>query len=454
MGPTGRGALVIGLMALPVVLPAQAAPLAGLDREVTRMLADWRVPGAAIAVVRGDSVLLARGYGIREVGKPGVVDADTRFSIGSCSKAFTSAAIAGLVGEGKLRYDDRVTDWLPWFQTPDPGVTREMRVRDLMAHRSGYDLFDEAKIWPFATSAKDLVVRTTLEPPTSRFRDRYRYSNAMFSAAGLVIEAATSTSYQDYVRRAIFGPLGMKRTLTSAREQLAGDNYAMGHFLDGTKVTPEPRDFQTDTSLVATGGVVSTAHDMAQWLRFQLGSGRLGHTRLMDSTAFAEQQIPHTPARGGPVEAAYWFAHVNAADLQTRHWAYGLGWFVVDYRGRNLVWHGGTFNGYRCAIAFMPEEQVGVYVGVNRMTLLPPALMFDLLDRMTGATPRRKWNEIFLHEAEMQEADARRAAAARAASHVTGTRPSLPLAADTGSFSQPAIGPCESSWRETGWRRL
>lgn len=414
-------------------------PLAGLDQQVGKMLADWQVPGVAIAMVRRDTVLLARGYGVREAGKPGKVDADTRFSIGSCSKAFTSAAIAELVGAGKMRYDDPVTNWLPWFQTPDPWVTREMRVRDLLAHRSGYDLFDEAKIWPFATDAKDLVVRTTREPPTSRFRERYRYSNAMFSAAGLVVEAVSGMPYADYVTREIFVPLGMTRTITSGRVQLAGDNYAMGHALDGGRVVVEARDFMTDSALVATGGIISTAADMAQWLRLQLGNGRLGPKRLVDSAAFAEQHTPHTPVRGGPVEAAYWFAHVDAADLQTRHWNYGLGWFVVDYRGRNLVWHGGTFNGYRCAIAFMPDEQVGVYVGVNRMTLLPPALMFDLLDRLIGGAGR-DWNAIFLHEAQVQAEDAQRAATARRASRVTGTAPTWPLAADTGSFSQPAIG--------------
>ena len=426
--------------AIPCHLTAQnrTGALDGLDQRVAKMLVDWQVPGAAISIVRRDTVLVARGYGVRDVGKPDRVDADTRFSIGSCSKAFTSAAIAGLVGEGKLRYDDRVSEWLPWFQTPDPWVTREMRVRDLIAHRSGYDLFDENRLWPFASSARDLVMRTTMEQPTSRFRERYRYSNSMFSAAGLVVEAVSGSAYSDYVNRAIFRPLGMKRTITSGREQLAGDNFAIGHALADGKVVTEPRSYMGDTSLIATGGVISTAADMAQWLRLQLGSGRLGTTRLMDSAAFAEQHIPHTPARGGPVEAAYWFAHVNAEDLQTRHWAYGLGWFVVDYRGRSLVWHGGTFNGYRCAIAFMPDEQVGVYVGVNRVTLLPPALMFDLLDRMTGGPPR-DWNAIFLKEAQLQADDAAKAAAQRAA-RVTGTKPSFPLAADTGSFNHPAIG--------------
>ena len=425
---------------LPSIGRAQNSPksLDGLDRQITKMLADWQVPGVAISIVRRDTVLLARGYGLREIGKPGLVDADTRFSIGSCSKAFTSAAIAGLVGASKMRYDDPVTDWLPWFQTPDPWVTREIRVRDLLAHRSGYDLFDEAKIWQFATSAKDLVVRTTLEPSRSRFRERYRYSNSMFSAAGLVVEAVSATSYDEYVQREIFTPLGMRRTITSSRDQVAGDNYALGHMMNGAAIVPEPRDFIDDTTLVATGGVISTAADMAQWLRFQLGKGRMGKTRLVDSAAFAEQHIPHTPARGGPVEAAYWFAHVDAADLQTRHWNYALGWFVVDYRGRNLVWHGGTFNGYRCAIGFLPDEQVGVYIGVNRMTLLPPALMFDLLDRLTGGE-RRDWNAIFLREARLQAEDAGRAATL-AARRNTGTKPSWPLAADTGSYSQAAIG--------------
>ena len=195
--------------------------------------------------------------------------------------------------------------------------------------------------------------------------------------------------------------------------------------------------------LILTSVFVSSAGAMiafAASLRFQLGHGTIAGRRLIDSAVFQEMHTPHTPVRGGPVEAAYWFAHVDEKDLQTRFWNYGLAWFVVDYRNRPLVWHGGTINGFRCAIAMLPEEAAGMYVGVNRMSLLAPAVMFTVLDRLIGGRGR-DWNAVFLREAKLQAEDAARATQARIASRVPNTRPSLALTGYAGQFDNEAFGP-------------
>jgi CubicO group peptidase (beta-lactamase class C family) len=431
--------VLVAALATPSPVEAQGRPLDGLDEWISRGLKDWSTPGLTLAVVHRDSVLLAKGYGVREFGRSEPVDENTLFSIGSCSKAFTSATIAGLVGDGRVGWEDRAIDHLPWFRLWDPWVTEHVTVRDLMAHRVGADLTIENPIWPFATSMKDLVLRGGRQQPASGFRERYHYSNNMFVAAGLVAEAASGLPFARALQDRILVPLGMSSTRLSIQDALATPNRASPHEMAGGRPVPVRWDRWPDSVLAPTGGVSSTARDMARWLRFQLGRGAIDGRRVVDSAAFDQMHIPHTPVRGGPVEAAYWFAHVDAADLQTRHWAYGLAWFVTDYRNQALVWHGGTINGFRCAMAILPELNVGMYVGVNRMTLFPPAVMLTILDRLIGGQGR-DWNAVFLREAQLQADDAAKAAEARRAGRATGTRPALPLDQYQGRYDNPAVG--------------
>jgi len=428
-------------------LGAQRRPLDGIDAFVEKALVDWQTPGLTLAVVRRDSVLLAKGYGVREYGRPERVDENTLFNIGSCSKAFTSAVIAGLVGDGKVGYEDKAIDHLPWFRLWDPWVTSQVTVRDLMAHRVGADLTIENRLWPFASGMQDLVLRGGRQKPLGGFRERYHYSNNMLVAAGLVAEAVTAKPFARVLHERLLDPLGMTSTRASNQEALATPNRAAPHDFVGGKPVAARWDRWPDSVLLPTGGISSTAKDMSTWLRFQLGRGAFGGRQIVAAEPFDQMHIPHTPVRGGPVEAAYWFAHVDAKDLHTRHWAYGLAWFVTDYRDRPLVWHGGTVNGFRCAMALLPEDGAAMYVGVNRITLLPPAMMLTVLDRLIGGEGegggRRDWNAIFLKEAALQTEDARKAGEARRAARVTGTTPSLPLEGYAGRYVDPAIGPLE-----------
>ncbi|MEO8453283.1 MAG: serine hydrolase domain-containing protein, partial [Gemmatimonadota bacterium] len=406
---------------------AQQADFRDLDGFIEKALKEWQTPGLTLTIVRHDSVLLAKGYGVREAGKPERVDENTVFSIGSCSKAFTSALVAGLVSDKRIEFDDLALKYLPWFRLWDPWVTSQVTVRDLLAHRVGADLFIENRLWPFATSMRDLVDRGGRQQPAVGFRERYRYSNNMFVAAGLVVEAATGTSWSDNVQQRLFDPIGMRSSSARIATVLENPNRASPHALRNGAPAPLPWASWPDSVLGPTGGINSSAQDMSQWLRLQLGHGAIGGRRLIDSAAFQQMHTPHTPVRGGPVEAAYWFAHVDEKDLQTRFWNYGLGWFVVDYRNRPLIWHGGSINGFRCAIALLPEEGAAMYVGVNRISLLPPAVMFTVLDRLIGGESR-DWNAVFRREAQAQADDAVRVAEARNASRVANTRPSLALA--------------------------
>src|SRR5918995_1159862 len=195
---------------------AQEAPLAGFDDYVNQALKDWEVPGLAVAVVKDDRIVFAKGYGVRELNKPTPVDERTLFAIGSSSKAFTAASIAMLVDQAKLKWDDPATKYLPGFQLFDPYSTREVTVSDLLSHRSGLARGD--LLWYASEYNRDEVLRRVryLKPSWS-LRARFGYQNIMFLAAGQIIPSVTGKTWDDFMRERIFTPLGMTSTSTSIK---------------------------------------------------------------------------------------------------------------------------------------------------------------------------------------------------------------------------------------------
>ncbi len=196
-----------------------------------------RISGSRHAVVKGDSALLAKGYGVRDIGADAPVDDETLFAVASTSKAFTVAALGMLVDEGLIAWDDPVTDHLPGFQLSDPYVTREITVRDLLSHRSGLPRGD--RLWYGSPFDRDEVIRRVryLEPAWS-FRSAYGYQNIMFLTAGELIEAVTGISWDEFLRRRIFDPLGMARTTTTTRGIEALSNVATPHVVEDGQVNP------------------------------------------------------------------------------------------------------------------------------------------------------------------------------------------------------------------------
>src|ERR1700754_4979828 len=191
------------VVALAQVALAQNGSLNGFDDYVNKAIKEWEVPGVAIAIVKGDQVVLAKGYGVRNLGDPTTVDERTLFAIGSSSKAFTAAAIAMLVDEGKVKWDDPVTKYLPGFQMYDPYVTRELTVRDLLTHRSGLERGD--LLWYGSELNRDEIMnRVRYLKPTWSLRSRFGYQNLMFLTAGQLIAKVSGKSWDDFIRDRIF----------------------------------------------------------------------------------------------------------------------------------------------------------------------------------------------------------------------------------------------------------
>jgi len=410
------------------VLFAQA-PGSDFDEYVNKALKDWGAPGVAIAIVKDDRIVFAKGYGVRELGKPEPVDQNTLFAIGSSSKAFTAASIAILVDQAKLKWDDPATKYLPGFQLFDPYSTRELTVADLLSHRSGLARGD--LLWYASEYNRNEVLRRVrfLKPAWS-LRARFGYQNIMFLAAGQIIPSVTGKTWDDFLREQIFTPLNMKSTSTSIKAFAGNNNVATPH----SKIEDKVRAiaWRNIDNIAPAGSINSNVEDMAQWLRLHLGEGMYEKQRLLSAATIKEMQTPQTIIRlEGQRGSLYPDSHFLT---------YGLGWFLSDYRGKKIVEHGGAIDGMRAEVAMIPEEKLGLVVLTNlNGTILPVALMYKIFDFYLKA-PERDWSSEMLKVEKRAEEQAKAAEKKADAERVKGTSPSLALAKYAGTFESDMYG--------------
>jgi CubicO group peptidase (beta-lactamase class C family) len=408
----------------------QAQDLRAFDAYANQSAKDWGVPGLAVAIVKDDKIVFAKGYGVRTLGRPEPVDEHSLFAVGSTTKAMTAFALALLVEEGKVKWDDPVVKHLPAFQLSDPYMTRQLTVRDLLTHRTGIGNADY--LW-YATPYdwNEIFRRMRYITPASSMRSQYVYQNLMYATAGAVVAAASGMPWDEFVKRRILEPLGMRETLTGMRGLDAQPNVAMPHLdIDDTVRTIRYRNLD---NIAPAGAVNSSVADMAKWIRFQLDSARLGGKRLVAASIFDEL---FTPQFVVPMASYYPGAKLAGAHFT----AYGLGWFLQDYRGRKVAMHTGSIDGMTAIIGMLPEERMGVIVLANLdHAEVRHALMYRAFDLYLGG-PQRDWSSELKKVYGAQETRARNAERQRDARRVMGTRPSLALDAYTGTYSDSLYG--------------
>lgn len=429
-----RTLLVAAIFALTLApsLAAQRRPaqLEGFDAYVENAIQEWGVPGLAIVVVKGDAIAMARGYGVRTAGRPEQVDENTVFATGSTTKAFTAALVGMLVDEGKLRWDDPVTRVLPGFQMFDPYVTGEITIRDLLSHRSGLSRGDLT--WYGSDLPREEIVnRVRYMKPAWGLRASFGYQNIMYLAAGQVVARIMGASWDDVVRTRLLTPLGMTSTTTSVSALGWSSNVASPHIaLDGKAVSVPYRNID---NIGPAGSLNSTIADYARWIRFQLDSGRLKGKALLSPAALAETHAPNTVIR--------YEGLARRLNPHTHLQSYAMGWFVQDFRGRELLQHGGNIDGMTALVALMPEERVGLAIFANmNSTGLNAALMYSLLERYLLGYQSRDWSADGLRIRRDVERVAREAERRREARRVTGTSPSLSLEQYAGTYHDSLYG--------------
>lgn len=405
------------------------APEPDFDQYVEKAMKEWEVPGLAIAVVKDDRIIFAKGYGVREIGGTAAVNEHTLFAIGSASKAFTAATVAILVDEGKLKWDDPVTKYLPSFQLYDPYSTRELTVRDLLSHRSGLERGD--RLWYASPHDRNEVLRRIrfLKPSWS-LRSRFGYQNVMFLAAGQISPVLAGKEWDDVVRERIFLPLGMNASSTSISKFAGVDNVASPHSKIDNKL--QKVAWRNIDNIGPAGSINSNVIDMAQWLRLNLGGGLYEKKRILSAASIKEMQTPQTVIRiEGNNERLYPEAHFLN---------YGLGWFLSDFRGRKLVEHGGAIDGMRAAVGMLPEEKLGVVILTNRQgSVLSHVLMYRVLDAYLGVA-KRDWSAEMFRKFKALEDQAKAAEKKTEDERVKGTAPSLALEKYAGMYRNEMYG--------------
>ena len=420
--------LLLVLAAAPVRAQTPAEPFPGLDAYVTKAMADWKIPGLALAVVRNDSVLYTKGYGIRRLGSSEPADDRTLFEIGSSSKSFTAMLVGMMVTDGKMRWDDRVAAHLPGFRLYDPVASAELTLRDALSHRSGLTRGELS--WMYAGGTRDEVLRRVRYlKPAAPFRAQWIYQNVMFLAAGEAAAKTAGSTWEDLIQQRIFAPLGMTSSKPFLRTGETLPNLATPHFV--RRDTARVMASMNMENIAPAGSILSTARDMAQWLRLQLGDGTFAGKRLVSAAALREMHTPQMLMGGGGGAGA---------DSITRFSTYGLGWMVQDYR-RQLLWqHGGNTDGMTTAMGMLPEQKFGVVVLSNMHGApLPGILMRYLFDRQLGL-PVRDLSAEALARAAGQRRRADSTERAQAATRVAGGRPTLPLDAYAGTYIDSLYG--------------
>lgn len=426
---------------------AQQLDFKAVDRLMNDTIQRWEVPGAAIAIVQNDRVVYVKGYGTKDGTHP--VTPDTLFQIASCSKAFTSTALAMLASDGKLSFDDPVRKHVPYFRMADMCADSQVTLRDIVSHRTGLPRRDE--LWDDTPLTREDVVRRmgmlSLEKP---FRTSYGYHNIMFITAGEAVTHTSGMSWDDFVRTRIFQLLGMTHTVISDAEWNASTDRAMGYRWDAKKARIEVQQPIDTTTIGAGGAIKSSARDMANWVRFQLANGTFDGRKLVDPDQLAETKTPHTVIR--------LTENTGAVNPETSVLTYAMGWNVQDYRGETLIAHGGALNGFRTHVALLPKRNTGFVVFINAgrgWSLF--ALRNTLIDMLIGG-PSKDWNAYYLALDRELEPKAAKTKAERLAKRDPNAPPSRPLADYAGEYTNEAYGPVKISLVDGGlvlqWIRI
>lgn len=422
--------VIFTLFIFPLLLSGQTLDerLKEIDDYASVVNNTWKGPGMAIAVIKDDKVVFAKGYGSRELGRNAPVDENTVFAIASNSKAFTTAAIATLVDEKKLSWEDKVTKYLPDFKLYDPWVTSELTIRDLVTHRVGLDTFSGDLLWYEANFTSDEILdRVRHLKPVSSFRTRYGYQNLMFIAAGEVIEKVSGKPWCDLVTERILTPLGMSRTTCSIKN--LPENAAFPHNESGGTLRMLPRGNVDGAPSAA--GLNSSVADLSKWVRTQLGKGKFEGKQI-----FTEAQAwqMHQPYLAQQISEQSWKGN------PTRHFTgVASGWFVYDYHGRKIINHSGGLDGMLSYTVLIPEENAGFVVLSNSEFPSFVVMMNKIRDVLVNA-PKRDYNAEAVEQVKRSKANAEAEIKKQDAARVANTKPTLPLSGYAGTYSDDLYG--------------
>jgi CubicO group peptidase (beta-lactamase class C family) len=427
--------LALLLCAASAARAQQKTDFSSLDQFIHSSMKSWKVPGAAVAIVHGQSVVYMKGFGVRDIRTGQPVTPDTLFDIGSCTKAFTSAAAAMLVDEGKMRWDGNVRDYIPFFHLYDPLADQYVTMRDLLSHRTGVPGTD--MLWYGAPYTREQIVRRMrYAKPDAGFRARFQYQNVMFVVAGYAVGRLSGGTWDQFVQRRIFDPLGMTDSDTSAIQAQRAPDFATPHFQkpDGS-VTAIPWRNIDDAG--PAGSINSSVRDMAKWITFQLNGGVHDGKRLISAKNMTEMHTPQMVIGPGGELPDIFFP-------ESRLLSYGLGWFIEDYRGHELILHPGDIDGFSAMVVLIPDLDTGYVVLVNLGNMYRQVLGYHIADELLGLPPT-DWSAHYRKLRAELETESQKQIASWESKRKRGTHTTLPLAAYVGTYDNRLYGHAEIS---------
>lgn len=351
--------------------PQKTQKLDGFDDVVIAKMAEYKVPGAVVGIVENDTVVYLKGFGVREMGTPGLVDPDTRFQVASVSKYFSAAGTGTLVEEGKLDWDTPVVTYLPAFALNDTYAGKHATLRDLLTHRSGLKPYDGGLLGRGGYSNQEMLEKMRYLQPGASFREKNQYSNAGFFIAGEVAATADNRSWEDLTDARIIRPLNMTRSGAHYETLYLDDNRYSGHreTANGTEIFAHEID-----PLPAAGQVVSTGRDMTRFMRMMLNHGSIDGKQIL------------APKTVDIINAASFVTGRpdDPADPYTLR-ANGLGCDSFTYLGERVVEKNGGLDGVRSLVVLVPGKNIGIVVIANKdMTEFPEAVQAEFLERYIG----------------------------------------------------------------------
>jgi CubicO group peptidase (beta-lactamase class C family) len=406
------------------------AQLKGLAEFITKGMAEWKVPGMAVAVIKDGKVILSEGFGLRDVKNNLKVTPQTVFAIGSSSKAFTATTMGILVDDGKVEWDKPVREYLPTFKMWDDFATEKMTPRDLLCHRSGLPRH-EAMWYGSPFSRAEIFDRLQYLEPNKDFRAVWQYQNLMFMTAGYLVGALSQSTWEDFTQKRIFEPLGMTSSSFSIEAMKASPDHSLPYAERKDKVEEIP--YKNIDTIGPAGSINSNVVDMANWVMMNLNKGKLGDKPVISEASLNQIQSPQMV-----VQDPVFLMLSNFPELY--YPSYGMGWFLTSYRGHTLLHHGGNIDGFSAMVSFLPRDNMGLVVLTNlNGNLLPYAVMLNIYDRLLGLD-QKPWSVRFKEILDKMKAEGEKAQKEADKDRQLNTKPSHPLEDYVGEYAHPAYG--------------
>ncbi|WP_144551004.1 serine hydrolase [Bacillus mycoides] len=343
-----------------------------LQTTIENMMEDLNVPGTAVAIIKDGEVIVSEGFGYRNLEKKEPVTPQTRFAIGSATKAFGTLSLSLLAKQKKFDWDAPVQSYIPTFSLSDVFAGSQITARDLASHRSGVNRHD-ALWYNSSLTRKDIVENIKHLPLDAPFRTAFLYNNLMYATISYIVENITDQTWEQYVKEHILEPLQMEQTNFSITDSQNTNDYALPYVEKNGEIQEVP--FRNIDTVGAAGCINSTIEDMANWVLFHLNQGKTGDHELLSAEMLQQMYTPHNTIPDQP------FLSTPESPLNS----YGLGWFISAYRGYKVIHHGGNIDGFTALVSFIPQKNIGLVILTNSgSTLLPSYLANQIYDELLG----------------------------------------------------------------------